>query len=196
MEIHGLAESLREKMSRETKSMQRCFMYINIFILLTSLVMAGFYLGAASNVSKYQTYSEKNGRSSNIFWYDVDCYDGPFSDTAKAMSYLDSINCDLDCQKSGSKWSVFYNFNGAIYMLIAFNAVFMILSIYKIWIRMIGTCCNCVLGCINMAAIITTAAFRFRPMGKVCAMSTAPVKVVSDDYLSDSRTYQSDAIMI
>lgn len=76
----------------------------------------------------------------------------------------------------GSKWSVVFEFNGVLYMLITFNAVLMIIGVYLIWLRLISICCNCLFGCINFAAIITTAVFRFRPMGRLCALSTGAVK--------------------
>lgn len=53
--------------------------------MLSALILGGISLGASSNVSKYQEWSENNGRASNVVWYDVDCYSGPFSDTIKAI---------------------------------------------------------------------------------------------------------------
>ena len=74
--------------------------------------------------------------------------------------------------------------NSVIYMLIAFNAVLMIAGVYLVWLRVTSMCCNCCLSCINLAAIITTAVFRFRPMGQLCALSTASVKVESQTQVS------------
>lgn len=85
--------------------------------------------------------------------------------------------------------------NGVVYILIASNAVLMIAGIYLIWLRLISICCNCCLMTINLAGIITTAVFRFRPMGQLCALSTAAVKV-KETKLSDDRTYETNARMM
>ena len=62
------------------------------------------------------------------------------------------------------------------------------------------------LGCVNFAAIITTAVFRFNTMGRFAALSLCPSKYEKPfDYatrtqirsgLSDEHTYESDAHLI
>ena len=96
------------------------------------------------------------------------------------MRLKNSINCDLECKDKGSKWSVAFAMNSVVYMLIAFNAVLMIAGVYLVWLRVTSMCCNCCLSIINLAAIITTAVFRFRKLGKLCALSIEPVKVESE----------------
>mmetsp|Transcript_17400 Transcript_17400/g.21977 ORF Transcript_17400/g.21977 Transcript_17400/m.21977 type:complete len:106 (+) Transcript_17400:342-659(+) len=95
--------------------------------------------------------------------------------------------------EAGSKWSVLYKFNAAIFLLEGFNAGGMILGIYWVWARVISAICGSVLGIINFTGLITTLVLRFRPIGRLCAMSIQAVKVEGGDTLTTSRTYHSDS---
>lgn len=53
MEIHGIAENMREQMAHENKTTQKLFLIMNMGILLSALILAGFNLDAATNASKY-----------------------------------------------------------------------------------------------------------------------------------------------
>mmetsp|Transcript_8074 Transcript_8074/g.9289 ORF Transcript_8074/g.9289 Transcript_8074/m.9289 type:complete len:131 (-) Transcript_8074:71-463(-) len=77
----------------------------------------------------------------------------------------------------------------------------MVFGAWNLHARMIGLCCACLLGCVNFAALITTAVFRFNSMGQLASLSLAPTYYTGDSstdppYLSDKRSYSGDARMI
>ena len=58
-----------------------------------------------------------------------------------------------------------YEFAGATLILIAVNSAIMAIGSWNWHARMCGGCCFCLLGIINLAAIIVTAVFRFNLLG-------------------------------
>ena len=91
-------------------------------------------------------------------------------------------------------------------LMIACNAIVQLVGTWNYHARAISTCCASVLSCLNIAAIITTAVFRFNTVGKWAALSKTPSKydkpfdlssgtmLVSS--LSDDHTYNSDGKLI
>mmetsp|Transcript_21516 Transcript_21516/g.25225 ORF Transcript_21516/g.25225 Transcript_21516/m.25225 type:complete len:125 (+) Transcript_21516:398-772(+) len=72
---------------------------------------------------------------------------------------------------------------------------------YNLHARMTGLCCACCLGCINFAALITTAVFRFNSMGKLAALSTTETTYEGtidngEPVFSDKTIYSDDASII
>ena len=106
--------------------------------------------------------------------YDLGCYEGAFTDSSEADKLLDDLNvsgCDSDCMQNGSNWSVIYTFMASTYMLYAANAALGAFGSFWLWPRVISSCCNCLLSFVFLAAIITTAVYRFRTKGQLCALS-------------------------
>ena len=107
---------------------------------------------------------------------------------------------DLDTIADGSRFSVIYAFCGITFLLIGFANLCLTIGAYSFMARACGLCCMCALGCVNFAAIITTACFRFSTMGQLAALSTCPSKYEGRPYenivLSDKRTMASDASLI
>ena len=139
-----------------------------------------------------------------------------WTNTDQANEYLKDLfeGCDIDltssfsekdleeCFDGGSKWSVVWSLNAITVLMIAAANLLMMLGAYQFHARGLASCCLCLLGCVNLAAIITTGVFRFRTMGKLAALSTTAVNYngVNDATktidLNDDRTYESDGNMI
>ena len=142
---------------------------------------------------------EYDDYATNVIWYDVDCWKGPFSDDILALEYENSIaesNCDSDCLGDGTKWSVLYSMNGFTLLLLALDMIFVVFGAFYFWPRVLGACFNCLLSCAHFGAIITTAVFRFRTQGKLCSLSLRPSRVDSDLNFKDGHTFETDGQMI
>ena len=83
-------------------------------------------------------------------------------------------------------------FLAAINLILVFGAYYMLP-------RFIGLLCSCCFGCINFAALITTAVFRFNTMGKLAALSLTRSQYDSNSVIYidlGGRTYADDASAI
>jgi hypothetical protein len=103
--------------------------------------------------------------------------------------------------KEGCRWTIVFAFGGINFVLLAFNAVTLTFGVWYFNARLLGFCCSCLLGCVNIAAIVTTAVFRFNTFGRLASLSTSPARYdpssPSDDfYLSDKLTYADDGALI
>ena len=91
-------------------------------------------------------------------------------------------------------------------LLIALNALIQLVGTWHYQSRALSSCCASLLTCLNIAAIVTTAVFRFNTVGKWAALSMTPSKYESPfdlatktmviSSLSDDHTYNSDAKLI
>ena len=70
---------------------------------------------------------------------------------------------------------IIYKLCGSTFVLMGLAYLITAIGAYSARLRVTGICCLCCLGCLNLAAIITTAVFRFNSMGKLAALSEAPV---------------------
>ena len=64
---------------------------------------------------------------------------------------------------------------------------------------MVGICCTTLFSCFNLAAIVTTAVYRFNHIGQLAALSKAPTQYEEGAQwhsISNERTYSDDAKMI
>lgn len=91
-----------------------------------------------------------------------------------------------------------YAFCGITFIMIATANLCISIGAYNLQARMLGGCCGCCFGCINFAALITTAVFRFNTMGSIAALSKTPTKYVGEanELASDDTTYMTDASTI
>ncbi len=83
-------------------------------------------------------------------------------------------------------------------MLIALNMVCACIGTKKAVARIIASLCACLLCCAHVGIIITTAVFRFRPQGQLCALSIAPTQYSADkdEDASDAWTYEKDGALL
>lgn len=96
-------------------------------------------------------------------------------------------------KKKGCQWSTIYAFAGFVLVLLACNAVLLVLGGWFYQPRAIGMFCHSFLTLINLVAVIITYRFRFRDQGKLAAMSTMPSRTDGDNAYDLSWTYQDDA---
>lgn len=100
------------------------------------------------------------------------------------------IRSQEDVQK-GTQWSTIYILNGVTLVLIGSNSVLMIFGARYFYPRLLALIFNLFLTLLHFCAIVTTGVFRFRALGKLCALSKQPTKESDLDW-----TYQSDATLI
>uniref|UniRef100_A0A7S3I508 Uncharacterized protein n=1 Tax=Favella ehrenbergii TaxID=182087 RepID=A0A7S3I508_9SPIT len=148
--------------------------------------------------------AEVDDKFYDTFWFAYD----EWSDETEANDLKkDLIDWDMDKLKKGSRFSitehiffsVIYAFCGITFLLVATSYLCLAVGAYVMYTRMAGLCCSCCLGCINFAALITAAVFRFNSAGKFAALSKAPSKWEGTDsvaLISDDRTYSDDANVI
>jgi len=67
-----------------------------------------------------------------------------------------------------------FGFAGINFVMLAFNAVTLTCGVWSFKARILGFCCSCLLGCVNVAVIVTTTVFRFNTIGKLAALSLTP----------------------
>ena len=111
------------------------------------------------------------------------------------------LDWSTDKLNKGTRFSVVYGLCGITFLLIGFANLCLAFGAYNYTARAAGLLCSCCLQCVNFAAIITTACFRFDTMGKLAALSEAPSKFVDTTpnglvVLSSDRTMGSDASLI
>ena len=58
-----------------------------------------------------------------------------------------------------------YSFCGVTFLLLALTYIIVLVGVWNLKARVCGFCYLCCLWCVNLAAIITTAVFRFNTMG-------------------------------
>jgi hypothetical protein len=114
---------------------------------------------------------------------------------------MDLADWDEDTLKKGSRYSVIYGFCGITFLMIGFANLCLTIGAYNFQARALGLCFMCCLGCINFAALITTACFRFNTMGKLASLNLAYSKYGGtgpngEMLLTNDRTYADDASLI
>ena len=91
-------------------------------------------------------------------------------------------------------------------ILLAANGIVQVVGTWNYYARVVGSFCGSLLGCVNLAAIITTAVFRFNNIGRLAALSETPSKyegalhnnhgTMITSNISNEHTYESDADLI
>lgn len=216
LQITGL-EKLKEAHQNESTS-RRCKIAVGQAIHALLALGLGitfiFWWSNASQIQEaYDNFCDRtNCRLPDLVFYDVAFYNGRFSDIDQAQEYAEELreDCSEDCFKDGCRWSIIYKFCAMTLILIAFNGIFMTLGAWNIQTRAISGCCCCLLGIVNLAAMITTCIFRFNTMGKLAALSQqgskydggpdnidiVGKKVMLVAFLSNEQTYEDDGTII
>jgi len=76
------------------------------------------------------------------------------------------------------------------------NYIVMALGGFYFLPRLIGTFCNCCLGCCHLVAFIMALAVRFNPKGAYCAANVAAIQYEGDRKFNDSWTFKKDASLL
>ena len=137
------------------------------------------------------------------FYFDPTSSTDYYTDYEKALEYQSEITgWDYDTQQKGTRFSVIYSLCGITMALLSVSNCCLILGAWSLYARMAGLCFACCLGCVNVAAIVTTGVFRYNTMGKLAAISLAPSKYDDSStaslYFTDpnGRVYKDDANLI
>lgn len=145
---------------------RKIIIYASVFGLC-AVIIDGFYWARVDSIMNGQSRAEENPNfDSSINYYDTSC-GAPFSDEneATALAVTLALDCDADCAKKGSEWSVAFLANAVIIMLIAFNMICACVGTKKAIARVIASVFACCVCCAHFGIIITTAVFRFRTQG-------------------------------
>ena len=73
--------------------------------------------------------------------------------------------------RRGTQWSEIYKFNGSLLFFICLNAVLAGFGSRYFFPRLIALVLNLFLTLIHFCCVITTAVYRWRALGKLCALS-------------------------
>ena len=127
--------------------------------------------------------------------YDIQYYNGSFVDDAAAKALNDTLSasCDDECYKRGCQWSIVYALAGFTLVLLAANAILLVLGGWIYRARMLGLFCHNFLNVFLLASLITTHRYRYRDQGKLAALSTMPSRTISTTEYDPNWTYQNDA---
>ena len=117
----------------------------------------------------------------DAFVYNQMCLElGQNYESGEYMDLVDEIAGqirDEDDIRNGTYWSQIYMFNGVTLLLISLNSILMAAGAKYYYPRLIALILNLLLSGIHFfGCVITTAVFRFRPLGKLCALSIQPTK--------------------
>ena len=98
-----------------------------------------------------------------------------YTDKAEAKSLEQELDTwDSDDLEKGSRFTVIYGFCGITFLMLGLANLCTAIGAYSFHARAAGLCFASCLGCINLAALVTTACFRFNTMGKLAALSRCP----------------------
>lgn len=118
--------------------------------------------------------------------YDQMCLElGQNYESGEYQDLVDNIASQIRSQddvKLGTQWSTVYLFNGVLLMLILGNAILTMFGAYYFYPRLFALILNLFLTVIHFCAIVTTAVYRFRALGKLCALSIQPTKKEDDSW--------------
>ena len=184
-------------MAMEDKTKKNTIVFVGFCWGVLCTVLAGFYWARVDSVMKWQSIVTKNS-DTDIIAYDVGCFSGPFSDNEAAANLRDDLeDCDKDCQDLGSQWSVVFICNAVIMLLLIINFTCVCFGSRIVMCRLLAAWFACCICCAHFPIIITTAVFRFRPQGALCALSTANTYFADDESMpTDDWTYEKDGSLI
>ena len=158
---------------------------------IITLIFCALYYARLNAVNIIQTRTEDTyaltGANVDLDYvvYDGGCKAGPFSDVKAAADLLVDLakDCytDVDCVKAGSRWSHIYASMGTIMLIILLATICVCIGAYKPMLRCIASCCMSCMCCVHFCTWIAVAVYRFRPQGKLCALSKAWTGFTSTD---------------
>jgi len=104
----------------------------------------------------------------NINWADKDLT----TDLAEAMKDLWE-DCDMDCQKAGSRLTTISTLMSAAFGVIALNALFMFIGAWRYRARVCSVYCTMIACLLQLILTIVSATMMFTKYNNVCGRSLA-----------------------
>ena len=194
----------------ETKKHKQMILGHAICLGILSLVFMALYFNRLASVNNIQKRTQAMLDVASAFGgstieldyvvYDTNC-GGPYSDVQAAADLLVDLkdDCDADCRKAGSRWSHVYASMGTILLSVLLTTICVCIGVYKPMLRCIAACCMSCLCCAHFCTWIAVAVYRFRPVGKLCALSKVWTSYTSSDVTempTDDWTYEKDGALI
>ena len=84
---------------------------------------------------------------------------------------IENLTRDYDDVRRGTQWSEIYSFNGSLLLFLCLNAVLAGFGSRYFYPRLVALVINLFLTLIHFCCVITTAVYRWRALGKLCALS-------------------------
>ena len=204
-------EAAKAMVAAETKKHKQIILAHAICLGVITLIFCALYFARLNAVNIMQirtqdaldaTAAITGGSAADLDYvvYDRSC-GGPYSDEAAAAELKVDLakDCDADCQKAGSRWSHIYASMGTILLLVCLTTICVCIGVYKPMLRCIASCCMTCLCCAHFCTWIAVAVYRFRPVGKLCALSKTWTGYTSTDLTElpdDSWTMEKDGALI
>ena len=169
-------EAAKIMVAAEPKKHKQMMIAHAVCVGICTLIFCALYFARLNSVNVLQTrmqdYNDLVGAGDlEYVVYDRYCT-GPYSDNEAALELKNDLkDCDLDCQKAGSRWSHIYASMGFIMLFVCLATICVCIGAFKPMLRCIASCCMSCLCCAHFCTWIAVAVYRFRPQGKLCAMS-------------------------
>jgi hypothetical protein len=207
MQINGMngVEALKEIVKTESSAKKMQILVISLVMAAFGAVASGMYMVRYINAMNIDSaFNDAAFPGLNLpftKYYDIaffasnDPADPKYgwSDDSAAAEYITDLSTDdQDTLMKGCRWSVLFGLNAFSLIFITINSTILAVGAYEYRARALGMVCWNVLGCLNIACIITTAVFRFNTIGKLAALSLAPSAYHDTLLLSDDRNYVMD----
>ena len=78
---------------------------------------------------------------------------------------------DYDDVRKGTQWSEIYSFNGSLMLFLMLNAGLAAAGAFYFYPRLIALVLNLFFTLVHFCCLITSAVYRWRALGKLCALS-------------------------
>ena len=106
-------------------------------------------------------------------------------------------DCDAECWKKGSRWSLVYLLNALVVLLLMISMVLICIGTRHPKLRIISSYLASIICLFHSVVLILTAVFRFRPQGMLCALNEQPTYWSSDDeHPTNEWNYKKDSQLI
>ena len=173
--IKARLSAMQSAKENETQAAKKIWIALGVMVACLTAVFAGLEISRAINIIAWSNSSPEN-EEENVYdtWPVTHCTDFVDLDWAKELKEAIEADCDADCQKEGTRWSLVFQFNGITLALLALTYLLLALGARFFTVRIIGACMNCFLTCVHFAAIVTTAVYRFNAKGKLAAICLSP----------------------
>ena len=202
-------EAAKAMVAAENKRHKQMILGQAICLGIITLIFCALYFARLNSVNIIQIRTEDTYKAAganvdlDYVVYDTGCKAGPFSDVQAAADLLVDLqkDCytDLDCVRAGSRWSHVYASMGTIMLIVLLATICVCIGAYKPMLRCIASCCMSCMCCVHFCTWIAVAVYRFRPQGKLCALSKAWTNYTSTDLTelpTDDWTYEKDGSLI
>ena len=191
-------------MKEEEKKMICTWFITGILFSVITSIGAILYIIRAANVNKWNSefefskYDLKEDFDGHI--YDVypltictKFYDTLLEEKLRAELQAD---CDSDCLKIGTRWSLIYTLNSIVLSLLCLTYILFAIGSKVFATRLIAACLNQILALAHFAVIITTVMLRISLKGRYASQCIESAQWNGESLEVGGTTFENDAMMI